>query len=158
MGTARPLCELSDNGFMSSGHYSTAPALLRSIGVLILLYAFLIAMAAFFAPKDGLFGLRFSTFQVVERFVAFMVTMTLVGVGLLLLQKWAAIALSFAGIYGAFACVNESVRGLTHPVPGNWEWVGLVFAAIFIVPIVLTVYSWRHLVWWKRLPTTAIRQ
>jgi len=137
---------------MPGNSHPTAPALLQSIGVLILFFAFMTAMGAFFAPKDGHFGLRFDSFQVVERFIATMVTMVIFGVGLLLLQKWAASLLSLAGIWGALLSVGESLRDLAHPTSDSLVWPGLLFAAVLIVPAVVTAYSWKHLVWWKRLP------
>jgi len=137
---------------MAGNSHPTAPSLLQGIGVLILFFAFMAALGAFFAPKDGHFGLLFDSFQVVERFIATMVTMVIFGVGLLLLQKWAALLLSLAGIGGALVSVSESLRDLAHPTSDNLVWPGLLFAAVLIVPAGVTAYSWKHLAWWKRLP------
>ena len=137
---------------MAGNSHPTAPSLLQGIGVLILFFAFMAALGAFFAPKDGHFGLLFDSFQVVERFIATMVTLVIFGVGLLLLQKWAALLLSLAGIGGALVSVSESLRDLAHPTSDNLVWPGLLFAAVLIVPAGVTAYSWKHLAWWKRLP------
>jgi hypothetical protein len=79
-------------------------------------------------------------------------TLTLVGVGLLYLRKWAALALSILMTYPAFWCV----WGAVHPVPGNANWLGFFFAALLLTPSILTAKYWRILVWRKSLNQTSV--
>jgi hypothetical protein len=135
---------------MSSEPYSTARALWRTAGVIVLCFALLAVTSALLAPRNGLFGVRFSSSHEVARFTANLVGIVIVGVGLLLLRGWAAVILSLAGIYGAFLCIRQAVNGINHPVPGQWDWVGFIFALLSLVPAVLTACSWKTLVWWKK--------
>ena len=134
---------------MSTEPYSSAPALLRTAGVMVLCFAVFAVLCALFAPRAGLFGARFSSSREVAGFTANVAGIVIVGVGLLLLRKWAAVILSLAGIYGAFLCGRQAVEGVTHPVPGQWDWLGFIFALLLLVPTVLTACSWKALVWWK---------
>jgi hypothetical protein len=131
---------------MSSKPHSNATGLLRVVGGIILVLVLLLAGCAIFAPRNGLFGTPFANFQEVAEYTATLAGIAIVGVGLLFLQRWAAMIVSFAGIYVAFLYVKE---GLAHSVPGQWNWVAFIFAALFIVPAVLTAYSWNNLVWWR---------
>jgi hypothetical protein len=72
------------------------------------------------------------------------------GVGLLYLRKWAAM------IFSALAlCVATlEIRCALHPTPGDANWLGLIFGALFAIPSVLTVFNWGTLPWGRHYLTT----
>ncbi len=72
-----------------------------------------------------------------------------IGIGLLLLRKWAALALSILALYAAW----WSLLAAIHPVnsgSGDWNWVGYVWAALLVIPLILTVKYWNSLVWRRK--------
>jgi hypothetical protein len=74
---------------------------------------------------------------------------TVLGLGLLLLRKWAALILSILLFYPAYWSLISAV----HPVnlvPGEWNWVGYIQAVLLIIPLVLTAMGWHVLVWCKK--------
>ena len=83
------------------------------------------------------------------RLIAVVVTLAVVGFGLLRLRKWAALLFSILTLCLAVLGVEAAI----HPVasrPGDANWLGFVYAALFITPTILTVRCWRILSWHKR--------
>jgi hypothetical protein len=72
---------------------------------------------------------------------------TVVGVGLLYLRKWAAIAFSILTTACALVVTRQAVQGMIHPAPGRADWLGFLFALILSVPAFITFKGWRSLVW-----------
>ncbi len=50
-----------------------------------------------------------------------------VGVGLLKLKKWAALAFSILCLIWGFLGIRQAIEGSIHPVPGSADWLGFVF-------------------------------
>jgi hypothetical protein len=80
------------------------------------------------------------------RFGGYVVALTVVGMGLLYLKKWAAAIFSGLTLYLAF----WMVKGAIHKVPGQWNRIGFLFALLLIIPSILTAKHWHSLVWWHK--------
>jgi len=83
------------------------------------------------------------------RLLMFVVPLTVVGIGLLRLRKWAALLLSILLLYPAFWCIMAAVRPVDIR-PGDATWLGFLFAAVLITPSILTMKYWRSLIWRKK--------
>ena len=83
------------------------------------------------------------------RLTAVVVTLAVIGLGLLQLRKWAALSFSVLTLCLAVLGVWTAI----HPVasrPGDANWLGFIYAALFIIPTILTVKYWHILIWHKR--------
>lgn len=69
--------------------------------------------------------------------------LVIAGVGLFYRRKWAALMVSLMALYAA----SWQVKSAITPIPGNANWLGFIFAFFLAVPAILTVISWRTLVW-----------
>jgi hypothetical protein len=78
------------------------------------------------------------------------VVFVVVGVGLLYLRKWAAVAFSIMTAGYGFVAIRQAVAGITHPVPGRADWLGFVFGIIALLPSFLTIKGWDILVWRRK--------
>ena len=50
-----------------------------------------------------------------------------------------------ATLYLAFWAVKDALH--PTPIPGDWNWLGFIYAALLIVPSILTLKYWRVLTW-----------
>jgi len=90
--------------------------------------------------------LAVSTSVFIARVVTGVLVFAVIGMGLLLLRKWAALAASIMALYLAYWSFVAAI----HPVdvkPGDAPEVGFVFGTLLIAPLILTVKGWRTLVW-----------
>jgi len=74
----------------------------------------------------------------------------LVGVGLLYLRKWAAVAFSIITAGYGLVGIRQAVGGIIHPVPGRADWLGFVFGVIALLPSLLTIKGWQVLIWRRK--------
>ena len=75
--------------------------------------------------------------------VVFLVLVTLVGVGLLILRKWAAIAFSLA-LIGLPTWIAMDSIGQS---PAGFHLMLAAATAVLVMPIIIIVRSWRLLSW-----------
>jgi hypothetical protein len=113
----------------------------RIIGGVAIFYSCGLFFVATFVPRFSSSGLSLVTV------IAYFVPVAVLGVGLLYLRKWAAVGLSILFLYPAFWCISTAV----HPIPGNANWLGFVFAALLICASIVTAVYWRQLTWRKKL-------
>jgi hypothetical protein len=79
------------------------------------------------------------------RLVGTTVVFAVTGLGLFGLRKWAALLFSMATLYVAFWAVKDALH--PTPIPSDWNWLGFLYAALLIVPPILTLKYWRMLTW-----------
>jgi hypothetical protein len=82
----------------------------------------------------------------IVRVITGVLVFAVIGMGLLLLRKWAALAASILALYPAYWCFLAAI----HPVDakaGDANWLGFVFGTLLIAPLILTAKGWRTLVW-----------
>lgn len=120
-----------------------AKALLQLIGGLVLSYTCFFLLACLFVPRASAL---LSSPADYGRLIAVVAMGTVLGIGLLHLRKWAAIAVSLLLLYPAFWSVYAAV----HPSPGGADWLGFFFATLLIGPAILTAFCWRTLTWRKK--------
>jgi hypothetical protein len=120
-----------------------AKVLFQIIGVFVLSYSCLFLLACLFVPRAS--ALLTSPVDY-GRLIAIVATGTVLGIGVLHLRKWAAIAVSLLLLYPAFWCVYEAL----HPSPGQADWLGFFFAMLLIGPATLAAFCWRTLTWRKK--------
>jgi len=68
------------------------------------------------------------------------------GIGLFHLRKWAALAVSLL----ALGVAKWQVSDALHPIPGDANWLGFVFAILLSIPSILTAVYWRTLTWHRK--------
>ena len=81
--------------------------------------------------------------------------MTVTGVGLLYMQRWAAFILSFATLAYACSCVKDLVQNIVHP-QGSIVVLEIAYVFAFTIPSILTTKNWRLPVW-RRSGDTSVR-
>jgi len=74
---------------------------------------------------------------------AFIATAAFVGLGLYHPRKWAALLLSGFTLFLAFWMVKLGVQN----IQGRNNKIGLLFAALLVIPTILTIKNWRGLRW-----------
>jgi quinol-cytochrome oxidoreductase complex cytochrome b subunit len=74
-------------------------------------------------------------------FGALIVALSLAGLSLLYLRKWAALMISSMALYIA---IFWELKDALHPIPGCANWLGFVFALLLTA---LTAVCWRTLTW-----------
>jgi hypothetical protein len=120
-----------------------AKIVFRIIGGVAIFYSCGLFFVAIFVPRFSSSGLSLG------RVLAYFAPVAVLGVGLLCLRKWAALGLSILLLYPAFWCIWVAV----HPIPGNANWLGFVFALLLICPSILTAVQWHQLTWRKNRST-----
>lgn len=75
--------------------------------------------------------------------VAVEIALVTAAIGLLGLRKWAAIIVSIL----ALGAAKWQIESAIHPIPGNANWLGFLFAILLATPAVLTAAYWRTLTW-----------
>jgi hypothetical protein len=120
-----------------------AKVLFQIIGAFVLSYSYLFLLACLFVPRASALLTSPADYG---RLIIIVATGTILGIGVLHLRKWAAIAVSLLLLYPAFWCVYEAL----HPSPGQADWLGFVFAILLIGPAILTAFCWRTLKWRKK--------
>lgn len=76
-------------------------------------------------------------------FVIVEIALIAVGIGLLHLRKWAALAFSMMALYVA----SWELKGALNPIPGYASWLGFLFAFFLAAPSIVTALYWRTLAW-----------
>jgi hypothetical protein len=114
--------------------------LFRIIGGMALFYSCALLFAGILVPRFSTFRASIKSYGLL---LAFAILIAALGVGLLYLRKWAAIGLSLLMLYPAFWCVSAAV----HPIPGNANWLGMLFALVLVSPSILTIKHWHALEW-----------
>lgn len=113
---------------------------IRAFGILTFVFEGLVALAVVrICELDNSVANR-----AVIGVAAFFFAITVIGIGLLLLRKWAALvfALSLAGlpIWLTLTLIGE----------GEFVWYAMIFvlAVVLLAPIVIVIRSW-PLLWWR---------
>jgi hypothetical protein len=83
------------------------------------------------------------------RLLTFNIPLAVVAVGLFFLRKWAALLFSTAGLYIAFWACKDALDPLSSK-PGDWSWIGWIYAVLFTIPAIVTVRYWSTLAWRRR--------
>lgn len=83
------------------------------------------------------------------RILASAIPAAVVGTGLFQFRKWAALAFSTMGLYLAFWACKDALYPV-NPQPGEWYWLGWVYAFLFTIPSVATAKYWNYLVWRRK--------
>jgi uncharacterized membrane protein len=74
------------------------------------------------------------------------VALTIVGLGLIGLRRWAALAFSLLALYLSFWAFADAF----HAVPGSSNGIRYGYGLLLICPSVFTVRYWHTLVWRKK--------
>jgi hypothetical protein len=120
-----------------------ANVLFQIVGVFVLAYTSIFLLACLFVPRASALLTSPPDYG---RLIAVVAVGAVLGIGVLHLRKWAAIALSLLLLYPAFWCVYSAV----HPSTGGADWLGFLFAILLIGPAILTAFGWRTLTWRKK--------
>lgn len=94
------------------------------------------------AGHSSLHALPFTP-AVIGRLLFFAVALSVLGLGLIGLRKWAALVFSLVALYGSF----WAFTGAIHIVPWSWNGIELSWGLFLVSPSVFTVRYWRTLVW-----------
>lgn len=86
------------------------------------------------------------TFPIFGRLFFLAVALSVLGLGLIGLRKWAALAFSLCTLYMSFWVFAESL----HSVPWSWSGIGFWWGLLLVSPSVLTLIFWHSLVWRAR--------
>lgn len=108
----------------------------------VLLFAGVLVLAGKF-PRFSLSGSP-SIFGV--RMVVWVAFCGTIGIGLLRLRKWAALATSILALYRAFWSLWYAIHP-DHLKPGEANWLGYIYAFLLLIPSIATVRYWQTLVW-----------
>jgi hypothetical protein len=125
-------------------------AIFKVMGGFVLLFAaaplFVVILALI--SRSPRFERLLATPEFFIRLIAVVVLLGVVGFGLLQLRKWAALLFSGLTLCLAFAGVWTAIYPVA-PRPGDANWLGFVYAAVLIVPSILTARCWHTLTWRK---------
>lgn len=80
---------------------------------------------------------------VIGRLIFLAVALSVLGLGLFGLRRWAALVFSLLTLYMSFWTFADSI----HAVPWSWEGIGYWYGLLLISPSVFTVRYWHTLVW-----------
>jgi len=120
-------------------------------GALRLMGGLLLGFTPFFVVGALVTGIRYVSPG--DRVTAFLgwgimaASFIAVGVGLLCLRKWAALAFSLLTAACAVLFITQAVRGMTHPISGRADWLGFPFGFLLLIPSVITLKAWHSLSW-----------
>jgi hypothetical protein len=115
-----------------------AKVLFQIIGGLTLFYSAALLSVVVFVPR---FSALRTTVADYGLLVVFVGVGAVLGIGLLYVRRWAAVGVSILALFPAFWCVLTAL----HPIPGNANWLGFVFALPLVSPAIFTAIYWNTL-------------
>jgi len=77
------------------------------------------------------------------KLMAYVLGLSVLGVGLLGGRKWAALVFSLITLYLAYKAFENAISS----VPWSWSGIGYWWGLLLLSPLVLTAKYWRTLVW-----------
>ena len=126
-----------------------AIAFFRVLGGLTLyLLAGILFVSQLSNGRYSLHASQMSRFEML-RFVLLGAILLSMGLGLLFLRKWAALAFASATLCWSYEALSEGVSGIFHHTPGEWYWTGFISAIMLFSPTILTIKYWGTLTWRK---------
>ncbi len=112
-------------------------------GITFCYVAGVILLIVLSAGHSSLHALPFTP-AVIGRLFLLVVGLSVLGLGLFGLRKWAALVFSLIALYGGLWAFADAFH---HTVPWSWDGIEYWWGLLLISPSVLTVTYWRTLVW-----------
>lgn len=123
---------------MSELQNGIAKTAFRTVGAVTIALAVFVLWEAAFSAR--LLWARESVANLTAGIVV-VLTLAVLGIGLVVLRKWAAVGVSLLALYPALICAFARPRSIS----AHANWIGYFLALLFGIPSLLTILCWRAL-------------